>query len=237
MDAFDLDAVRRTVDFMYKGYYEIEDAVPSQAMQLASASSPISTLGLQSSTHPSYPDEVFGSSSSMPLTEKNIHSLVKNRGDNVLTQHVKVNAIGHYLEIEKLVAMANTKIKSLLLDRYQSGGYHIEHVLEAAAVVNQSSEDAELLGLLAEVTSRNMASLMDEDIIFQVRGEVGVFWAEVIRACEKRLSACEHCTGCPRQGATPRARTVADREERQILPQPKRRAVERAVERALRRMH
>lgn len=79
-----------------------------------------------------------------------------------LFEHVRVNSIGDYYGIDKLVSLANTKIKHLLRSDSEDQSW-VASLPSATKSAVQSTGDGELLGILASATAANISTLLESD--------------------------------------------------------------------------
>ena len=104
-----------------------------------------------------------------------------------LFEYVNVNSIGDYYGIDKLVSLANTKIKHLL--RSNSGDQSwVASLPSAIDIAVQSTGDNELLGILASATAANISSLLGSDQ-FTSLGVLTDFSIKVLHSCAQEIQA------------------------------------------------
>lgn len=104
-----------------------------------------------------------------------------------LFENVHVNSIGDYYGIDKLVSLANTKIKHLLRSDSEDQSW-VASLPSAIDIAVQSTGDDELLGILASATAANISSLLDSDQ-FTSLDVLTDFSIKVLHICAQEIRA------------------------------------------------
>ncbi|KIW90258.1 uncharacterized protein Z519_08902 [Cladophialophora bantiana CBS 173.52] len=136
MDSFHPRTVKRLVQFLYTGDYDVDDdeheATQGKLLEMTS----------------------------MKLRKPPLQLPQALNATACLFEHIRVNSIGDYCRIDELVSIANTKIQHLVRsDGTSNIESRIESPPEATETVVRSTGDDELRRILASATVPNIAFL------------------------------------------------------------------------------
>lgn len=174
MDNFQCGTVKRLVQFMYTGDYDIPEDNPTAA---DAAGEPVSFLD-GSPAYPANPstDEGNGTEIPPPTSPTPEPSAVP-----LLLGHIQANAIGDYYQVDGLVSLANNKIKQLLQNHSDDESL----VASLPAAVEEAIEltgNKELFGILAEAAAVNISALLDMES-FRSLSVMSDFSFHVMQGC------------------------------------------------------
>lgn len=111
--------------------------------------------------------------------------LPKSTAAASLFEHVRVNSIGDYYNIDRLVSLANTKIKHLLRSDSEDQSWVVSLPTAIEAAVGSTGDD-ELLGILASAAASNISTLLELDQ-FKSLGVVTDFSIKVLQGCAREM--------------------------------------------------
>jgi hypothetical protein len=169
MDNFQPSTVKKLVQFIYTGDYDDpkdnrtgplliqaapEDGPAYRAADAETAELPQihsdSTSGEGSGTQEDPSDMLLG----FQMSESNAVPF--------LLEHIRVNSIGDYYQVDNLVQLANSKIKQLLQShsKDESWAANLPTAIEGAV---ELTGDKELLEILAEAAAVNIPTLLDTE--------------------------------------------------------------------------
>lgn len=122
-----------------------------------------------------------------PASEPPSPSLQGSTATTSLFKHVRVNSIGGYYNIDRLVSLANTKIKRLLWSDNEDKSWvaRLPSIIEAAL---GSTRDHELLDILASAAAANISTLLDLGQ-FENLNIITGFAVRVLRGCVREHQA------------------------------------------------
>ncbi|KIX97149.1 uncharacterized protein Z520_07263 [Fonsecaea multimorphosa CBS 102226] len=162
MDNFDPRVVRQLVQFIYTGDYEVDGdqhVTPDQGT-CEGVSDKVEEGTLSKSQAPPDEDQPNSTSSSLPTASD------AGAADPLL-QHIRVNSIGDYYGVERLVSLANRKIKCLHKDANDKSWVGcLPAAIEAAS---QSTGDHQVQEILAEATAENLPTLLFSTLLVSDR--------------------------------------------------------------------
>ncbi|PFH63174.1 hypothetical protein XA68_17283 [Ophiocordyceps unilateralis] len=146
MHAFEPETVRRLVQFLYTGDYSASsDASTGDGDNPVQGASP-------HSNHDVPKEEEH---SSLPQETNTIRSL---------NDHIKVNSIGDYYGVTKLVSLANEKISAVFLaGQMKSDKALVQSIPAATKFMFASTGDNELVDILSRQTAANISTLRFSD--------------------------------------------------------------------------
>ncbi|RDA82794.1 hypothetical protein CP532_6866 [Ophiocordyceps camponoti-leonardi (nom. inval.)] len=180
MDAFDAETVRRLVQFFYTGDYDHPEVAYEDADDEAG----------EASVKEDVPDaegmahRLHFSDSSTALPESESQTIASVDSLNI---HIKVNSIGDYYGVTKLMSLANDKIKHLIQQEHErdDSGW-VANIPAATALAYSSTGDDELLAILAAEIAKNLSALtLSRD--FENLDGVSDLAFKVFQACAKEI--------------------------------------------------
>jgi len=164
MDSFQPGTVKRLIQFMYLGDYDD----PKSGDE---ASRPSGNDGGGVSGETEQEDGI-----------REVESRPESTATASLFEHLRVNSIGDYYGVDKLVSLANTKIKRLL----QEDKSWVGDLPSAIELATGSTGDEELLGILAAAVAANISTLLGLDQ-FTSLDVMTDFSIKVLQGCVREI--------------------------------------------------
>ncbi|KAK3899205.1 hypothetical protein C8A05DRAFT_18324, partial [Staphylotrichum tortipilum] len=172
MGNFQLSTVKKLVQFIYTGDYDVpEDNQTAEAPQ----------------THPHPTGDEGSGTQGHPLDMPPASPMSESSAASVLLEHIWVHSIGDYYQVDKLVSLANSKVKQLL----QSHGK--DEILAASlpTAIEEAIElmgNKELLEILAEAATVNISTLLDT-VEFKSLSVMTDFSISMLQCCVQKNQA------------------------------------------------
>ncbi|RDA91916.1 hypothetical protein CP533_1320 [Ophiocordyceps camponoti-saundersi (nom. inval.)] len=149
MHEFDVETVKQLVQFFYTGDYD--DA----SVGCVDVNNEVG----EASSDSDQPDGGANSPTSMPKSRPAAST-------ESLTTHIKVNSIGDYYGVTKLISLANAKVKELIERENERDGSDaadsawVMNLPNATELATGSTGDPELLSILSAEIAKNLSALI-----------------------------------------------------------------------------
>ncbi|OQV04778.1 hypothetical protein CLAIMM_09610 [Cladophialophora immunda] len=182
MDKFNPPTVRRMVQFMYTGDYDVgEDLLLPPEENMSESMNDAVEGGILPEGEPQpQPGGSEDNSRCSPTPSSRKCSTVSS-----LLAHIRVNSIGDYYGIDALVSLANRKIGNLLQSSTEDEPWleSLPAIIEAAV---QSTGDHQVQRLLAGATAGNLSTLLALDR-FKNLSVLTDFSISILQSCAQEM--------------------------------------------------
>lgn len=186
IEQFDAETVRRMVEYLYTGDYDQIEA-KSKAATTVAVTTPTTAASITPSTvFSTTPSTTPCSASSIAptITSSTTPALLVSNGT---LQHVQVNAIADYYEVQGLAQLANRKIQQTYLTSWDLDAF----VASAKAAINDSG-DKSLHNMMALFTAQKLKELLKSGHLPSLVGDfaasVLAYHAHLLEASQREQS-------------------------------------------------